>query len=122
MLADKKNLKVSYPFGFGLSYTTFNIDNVHLNKYEFSEDETIKITCLLKNTGNCSGGEVVQAYIGANASIVDRPKRALKNFAKSYLEAGQSEQLEISIPIKDIAYWDENTNSWKVEKRNILYM
>lgn len=123
MLADKKNLKVSYPFGFGLSYTTFSVGNVGLNKQSFGEKETIKVSCTLKNIGNRQGGEVVQVYAGTENSIVDRPKKALKNFTKACLEAGQSKQLEISIPVKDLAYWDETSNSWKIEKtRYTLYV
>lgn len=116
MLADKKGLKVSYPFGYGLSYTTFDVSNINLNKTSFGEGETIRLSCTLKNTGSRQGGEVVQAYVGVENSKVDRPKKALKNFSKAYLKAGDSKQMEIDIPVKDLAYWDETSNSWKIEK------
>lgn len=116
MLAEKKNLKVSYPFGFGLSYTTFDVNDVNIDKRAFGEDETIRVSCTVRNKGDRQGGEVVQAYVGVDNSVVDRPKKALKNFAKTYLAPGQSGRVEMSIPVKDLAYWDESTESWKVEK------
>lgn len=123
MLADKKNIQVSYPFGFGLSYTDFSIRDILLDKQTYHEGETIKVSCLLKNTGKRQGGEVVQAYIGVNHSEVDRPQKALKNFAKAYLDAEEEKRMEIEIPVKDLAYWDEVTHSWKIEKtRYTLYI
>lgn len=110
MLADKKDLQVSYPFGFGLSYTTFSVGNICL----FGERETVRVHCTVRNTGDRQGGEVVQAYIGVENSVVDRPKKALKNFAKAYLEPGESKEIEMNIPVKDLAYWDEAGNSWKI--------
>lgn len=123
MLADKKNLKVSYPFGFGLSYTSFNIDDISLNKYAFGENDVVEVSCIVKNTGSQKGGEVVQAYIGVKNSVVDRPKKALKNFTKVYLEPGQDKKVKIAIPVKDLAYWDTKSNSWIIEKTDyILYV
>lgn len=123
MLADKKGLKVSYPFGYGLSYTTFQIDGISLDGQTYGENDSIRISCTVKNTGRRSGGEVVQAYIGVNNSAVDRPKKALKNFAKAYLNAGEQQQLEITVPVKDLAYWDEATNAWRIEKTDyIMYV
>lgn len=116
MLADKKNLKVSYPFGFGLSYTTFSLSSISLNGKTYGENDVIKVACTVKNTGNRRGGEVVQAYVGVNNSAVDRPKKALKNFSKLYLDAGELRRIEMEIPVKDLAYWDEMSNSWKIEK------
>ncbi len=116
MLADKKGIKISYPFGFGLSYTTFRIGQPSVDKSSYGEEESVTVRCTVTNTGNRQGGEVLQAYIGVDNSIVDRPKKALKNFSKVYLEPGESKQVEMNIPVKDLAYWDEESNDWKIEK------
>ena len=123
MLADKKNIPVSYPFGFGLSYTTFSVSKPTLDKAVYAKDETVKVTCTVTNTGDRQGGEVLQAYVGVPHSVVDRPEKALKNFDKVYLKPGESRRLELAIPVKDLAYWDEADKDWKVEKtRYTLYV
>jgi beta-glucosidase len=115
-LADKKNLSVSFPFGFGLSYTKFKIDGVATDKANYGENDVIKVKCNVTNIGSMKGGEVVQVYAGFANAKVDRPVKVLKNFTKVYLEPNASSEVELSIPVKDLAYWDVNSKSWKVEK------
>lgn len=117
-LAEKQNIPVSFHFGYGLSYTQFTIGNIASDKKLYSETDTIKVKCTVKNTGEVQGGEVVQLYAGFENAKVDRPVKVLKNFAKVYVNAGETAQVELSIPVKDLAYWDVTTNSWKVEKIN----
>ncbi len=115
-LSDKENIPVSFPFGFGLSYTDFEINNISTDKTTYSEDETIIVKCQLKNTGNVKGAEVVQVYAGFENAQVERPYKVLKGFTKTELESGNTKTIEIQIPVKDLAYWDVESQTWKVEK------
>lgn len=115
-LAEKKGIEVSYPFGYGLSYTTFSVANPATNKKTYSADDVIRVSCTVKNTGNREGAEVVQAYVGTDSSAIDQPQKALKNFAKVNLKAGESKNVELEIPVSDLAYWNESTDNWSIEK------
>ena len=115
-LAEKNKIAVSYPFGYGLSYTKFAIDNISTNKQSYSEDDMIEVTCKVTNAGKMQGGEVVQAYVGFENAKVERPAKVLKAFSKVYLSSNQSQNVKLQIPVKDLAYWDVETQSWKVEK------
>lgn len=114
--ADRDNIKVSYPFGYGLSYTSFSLENIKLSKASYGENDEVKMECVVRNTGNRAGGEVVQAYVGTTKSVVDRPEKSLRQFEKVYLQPGESKEVSISIPVKDLAYFDETIDRFKVEK------
>lgn len=110
---DKKNLPVSYPFGYGLSYTEFDYG---LPEMEV-QDDTIQMTIAITNKGGVAGKEVVQVYVEKKDSQIDRPKRELKAFAKtSLLSANSSQELQLEIPVQELAYWDEKANDWILEK------
>lgn len=109
---DKNNVEVSYPFGYGLSYTTFEYENMNIEVI----DEVINITVSLKNTGNVAGKEVVQIYAAKPETTIDRAPQELKAFAKSQLlNPGETAELKMIIPIKDLSYWSEETSSWTIE-------
>ncbi len=109
---DKNNVEVSYPFGYGLSYTTFEYENMNIEVI----DEVINITVSLKNTGNVAGKEVVQIYAAKPETTIDRAPQELKAFAKSQLlNPGETAELNMSIPLKDLSYWSEETSSWTIE-------
>lgn len=94
--------KVNYPFGFGLSYTTFEIVCTNAD----SDDETIRVTALVKNTGGAAGREVVQLY--TSASGTNRPKLELRAFQKTALLApGEAQELSLTVPIADLACYEE---------------
>ena len=109
---DKSKLKVSYPFGFGMSYTSFAYDSL---KVAITND-TIYLSTSIKNMGNIAGKEIVQVYIEKVASTIDRPIQELKGFAKTNnLEPNAIETISIEIPVKELRYWDEKSKGWMLE-------
>jgi beta-glucosidase len=104
-----------YPFGFGLSYTTFEISDLRLDKTKYSENETIVAKVQVKNTGSKAGSEVVQLYVKDLLASVSRPVIELKGFQKVALKPGESKQISIEVPVKELRFLDEKMN-WIVEK------
>lgn len=104
---DTSKVRVQYPFGFGLSYTTFEYSNL--------EVDAEGVTFTLTNTGQYDGAEVAQLYVGLPNAIVFRPEKELKGFAKVYLKAGESRKVHISFDDKTFRYWNVKTNDWEVE-------
>ncbi|WP_449386952.1 glycoside hydrolase family 3 N-terminal domain-containing protein [Chryseobacterium lineare] len=104
-----------YPFGFGLSYTTFEISDLYLNKAKFTAKDTIIAKVTIKNTGIKAGSEVVQLYVKDLLASVSRPVIELKGFQKVYLKPGESKQITIEVPVKELQFLDEKMN-WIVEK------
>lgn len=113
---DTKKVKPLFPFGFGLSYSSFELSNIEPNKKVYAEDELIKITCTVTNTGNKYGAEVVQVYVGKSKSKVSRAKKELKAFKKVYLEKGASKTIEFRLNPKEFSYYDESNSNWNLEK------
>lgn len=104
---DTSKVRVQYPFGFGLSYTTFEYADLQVNR------NGIKVT--VKNTGNYDGAEVVQVYVGLPNAIVFRPEKELKGFAKVFIKAGESAEVVIPFDDKTFRYWNVKTNRWEIE-------
>lgn len=104
-----------YPFGFGLSYTTFEISDLQLNKTQYSEHDTIIAKVNVKNTGSKAGSEVVQLYVKDLLASVSRPVIELKGFQKAELQPGESKTVTIKVPVKELHFLDEKMN-WKIEK------
>ncbi len=113
---DTKKIVPQFAFGYGLSYTNFSIADIQINKNEFSAGDKIVVQCNVQNIGNRAGAEVVQVYVGKLKSKVARATKELKGFSKVYIEKGGTAKVEISIDIKDIAYYDETLKSWNIEK------
>lgn len=99
---DKHPDEILYPFGFGLSYTTFAYENC---KAELAGDN-VRISLDVKNTGDCDGAEVVQFYVSKENSIVSRPIKELKGFEKVFVKAGETKHIESLIPVSDLAYYN----------------
>ncbi|GIV33298.1 MAG: glycosyl hydrolase [Chitinophagales bacterium] len=114
-LFDKTNQNVRYPFGFGLSYTTFEISELALSSRTLCPGDTLYITAKVKNTGNRSGAEVVQLYIGFGHSTLDRPVKLLRGFQKVYLQPAEHREVAFIIKPEDISYYDPELKMWRVE-------
>ncbi|MBK0369413.1 glycoside hydrolase family 3 C-terminal domain-containing protein [Flavobacterium agrisoli] len=112
---DTKNIEPLYPFGYGLSYTTFAIGKAQAAKKEYNLDEVIAISAEVKNTGKRDGKEVVQVYVSKENSKIERAAKELKGFSKILVKAGKSEKVTIKIPVKEFAYYDVNSKKWVVE-------
>ena len=116
---DKNNIKVSFPFGYGLSYTNFEYSDLKVIK----QDQKINLSLKIKNTGYVKGKEIIQVYISKINSKIDRPTKELKGFSKTrLLNVAESSILDIEIPLSDFSYWNEEINNWSIEngEYNIL--
>lgn len=112
---DKKNMEVEYPFGFGLSYTTFDYSDITLSKDLIKGNDTLEVTVKVKNTGKCFGKEIVQLYIRNIISNTQRPEKELKAFAKISLFPDEEKEVSFILDYNDFSYYDVSTNSWVVE-------
>lgn len=109
---DTKKLDVSYPFGYGLSYTDFEVSEVTATL----EDDVINVTAVVQNIGANAGKEVVQVYVAKPETAIDRAAQELKAFAKTSLLAPEAtETLNLQIPVSELSYWNEDTNNWSLE-------
>jgi beta-glucosidase len=104
-----------YPFGYGLSYTTFAYRDLKIN----ASSDAIDVSVNVKNTGKRAGDEVVQLYVKHLNSSVERPLKELKAFARVYLKSHQEKTVKLSVPVSRLAYWDPDTDRWVVEKDQI---
>ncbi|MEO6233312.1 MAG: glycoside hydrolase family 3 C-terminal domain-containing protein [Ferruginibacter sp.] len=112
---DTKKIEPLYPFGYGLSYTSFNIGKFSTNKTSYNKSETILVKCTVKNTGKHYGAEVVQLYVSNPTSSVMRPAKELKAFSKVFLEPGETKVVEMKIKVADLAFYDEVKKGWNTE-------
>jgi beta-glucosidase len=112
---DKKQIAPLFPFGHGLSYTTFAYDNLRLNGSEFGPGDEIVVQVDVTNTGQRAGQEVVQLYVGDEVSRLVRPLQELKAFAKVALEPGQTKTVTLTLSEQSLAYYDPAAGGWFVE-------
>ncbi len=112
---DARDLPVAFPFGHGLSYTTFDYRNAHASQTSFAASDGITVAVDVLNTGSRSGSEVVQLYVHDVTATVRRPDRELKGFAKVSLEPGEARTVHIELDRRAFAYWDPKRGDWLVE-------
>lgn len=112
---DKKRMEVQFPFGYGLSYTTFAYSNLKVNRDTMTEKDRITVSCKVKNTGDCFGKEVVQLYTGVNGSEVRRAVRELKGFEKIALQPGEEKEVTFVLDARAFAYYETKVHDWFVE-------
>ena len=112
----KSEKEVVFPFGYGLSYTDFEITDVTVDG-DFSEDTTssIVVTATVKNVGNRRGAQTVQVYVAPPQNeAVERPVKELAGFSKVHLQAGKEDKVHIEVNIDAAAFWDEAVHKWRV--------
>ena len=108
------DVKPLFPFGYGLSYTTFSLSDGAVSAAAYKRgDQPVTVSCKVKNTGSRAGKEVVQVYVKAPGTEAVRPKLELKGFTKVFLEPGEEKQVEI--PLFDLDYWNPDLSSWELE-------
>ena len=95
-----------FPFGYGLSYTTFSYSGISLDKKVYSAEDTVRATFTLSNTGKYNGVEVAQLYVRALVGSVTRPVKELKYFERIALEAGESREITFELPVRELAFWN----------------
>jgi beta-glucosidase len=114
---DALDRQVSYPFGHGLSYTSFGYTDLTTNLTGRHQDNdlVVEVSCRVTNTGDRRGKEVVQLYVGDPEASVARPVRELKAFAKVDLDPGQATMVEFALTARDLSYWSTTLNDWTLE-------
>ena len=93
-----------FPFGYGLSYTTFAYSGIALDRKTYATEDTVQVSFTLANTGACAGTEVVQVYVRDLVGSITRPVKELKHFERVALEPGESRTLTVGIPVRDLAF------------------
>lgn len=113
--ADKQNIKPLFPFGHGLSYTTFSYGKVSVDKSSITANDKVTFSVKVKNTGKRAGAEVVQLYISDLKSSLVRPIKELKGFEKVYLKAGEEKTVSITVDKEALSYFDDKKHAWVAE-------
>ena len=114
-LFDRTGARPAYPFGFGLSFTSFSYGALRLSEAEVRVDGEVTASIDVTNAGSRPGAEVVQLYVGYVGSAVERHVKDLKGFARVYLEPGETQTVRIPVPVRSLAYYDVESRRWVVE-------
>jgi beta-glucosidase len=110
---DKSGIKPLFPFGFGLSYTTFKFNDLAIAPSPTGSDQAATVTFNVTNTGNREGAEVAEVYIGDPHATVPRPVKELKGFARVILKPGQTQKVTLGLDRRALSYYDANAKQWK---------
>ena len=105
-----------FPFGFGRSYTSFEIDDLRFSSTEAPTDGEFAVSVRVRNTGTRPGREVVQVYASRPDSAVERPSRWLAGFAAATASPGQETTVEVAVPARSLAHWDGESHAWTLEE------
>ncbi|QIZ07551.1 glycosyl hydrolase [Priestia megaterium] len=112
---DTKKVEPLFPFGFGLSYTTFEYSNLSISQKEIQDTEAVSVSVTVKNTGNRAGKEIVQLYVKDVKSSVNRPEKELKGFEKVELQPGEEKTVTFLLNKRAFAYYNVEMKDWHVE-------
>lgn len=110
-----KKQEVLFPFGYGLSYTTFTYSNMKIDKTDMTDNEVLTVSVDVENTGNCAGKEVVQIYVAPGETEVVRPVKELRAFDKIELAPGEKKTVTFELDARAFAYWNTDLHDWYVE-------
>ena len=109
-----------YPFGHGLSFTTFEYGNIELSDYSLSDNEDVEVQLGITNTGDVAGDEVVQLYVSFPESGITRPIRDLRGFDRIHLKPGETKTIEFTLSADDLKFWNPDLDVWELEKTPVL--
>jgi beta-glucosidase len=112
---DTKKIEPLYPFGYGLSYTSFSYSKPAADKTEVATDGVVKVSFTLTNSGKVDGAESAQLYVSKQKSAVMRVAKELKAFKKIFLKAGESQTVTLEVPVSSFAFYNEAKHDWEVE-------
>jgi beta-glucosidase len=112
---ESKKIEPMFPFGFGLSYTTFQYSDLKTSSSELDKDGRITVEFRVKNTGSVEGAEVAQLYIAPQKPSVPRPAKELKGYSKVSLKPGEAKTVRIRVNPQEFAFWDVTSHDWKAE-------
>ncbi|MFW6222496.1 MAG: fibronectin type III-like domain-contianing protein, partial [Bacteroidota bacterium] len=116
---DTKEVPVMYPFGHGLTYTTFEYADLNTDKEEYGKNDVITLTFELNNTGSMAADEVVQAYVHRIDPSQEWPVKELKAFSRVSVEPGESKSVTLEIPVENLRYWNAEKQAWDDDLCNI---
>lgn len=109
---DTKEMAVRYPFGHGLSYTTFSYSDLTLSADQIRDTDTLRVSLKVKNTGNMAGKEIVQLYVADHTDCIFRPAKELKNFVKVFLEPGEEKTVSMELDKRSFAWYNTDLHDW----------
>ncbi len=112
---DTAKKEVAFPFGFGLSYTTFEYSDIKVSADKIKDTDTLTVSFKIKNTGAVDGAEIAQVYVNDVESTIYRPVKELRGFKKVFLKAGEEKEVEITLDKRAFAYYNVNIGDWHVE-------
>ena len=110
---DEAGIQPRFPFGYGLSYTTFKYGKAQLSDRQIGGDDTLTVSIPITNTGKRAGAEVAELYIHEDKPVLPRPPQELKGFAKVFLQPGETKMATFEIHRRDLSYWDVSTHGWR---------
>jgi beta-glucosidase len=112
---DRAQVKPLFPFGYGLSYTTFQYSDLKVTPLSADLSAPISVSCNIKNTGSREGQEVAEVYVGDSHASVPRPVKELKGFAKVHLRPGETKRVTIRLDGRAFSFYDVEKSNWKAE-------
>ena len=109
---DSRKMPVLFPFGHGLSYTSFEYSDLKLSKSAFKDNDGVDVSVTVKNTGDCEGKEIIQLYVSDKTGVEIRPEKELKGFEKISLKPGEAKTISFHLDQRSFAYWNTDTKEW----------
>lgn len=117
-LFDKTGIEPHFPFGYGLSYTRFELSDMSIDK----NDTEITVKTKIANTGDCDGDEVIQIYVGSDRKDIDRPVRVLKGFKRISVKKGEVLEAEVTVDVEDIKFYCPEKGQWELDESYTVYV
>jgi beta-glucosidase len=115
ILFEREGHEAAFPFGHGLSYTTYEYDNLSIGTPKVGRDGRLEVTVDVANTGEVAGEEIVQLYVGFEGSKVERPVKLLRAFDKVALEPGETKTVRLGVDAKELAWFNPEADAWEIE-------